>query len=327
MTRISVHRCLFLSLLPAAAWAASGLTAPVSGYAADPAAPEVRTILGLPGALHYGDPLPLPRGCTRVRVAPGRDFAWVERRGAAPAVLNLSGGSGQGLEPVEGAMAAADWVAFSPGAAAAALYSAAAGRLQVLTGLPDAPVVSRDLTAGGTPEQLVAAAVSDDGAILLAASHSAVYLIAPGGAPQMVLSGESILSLAMMPGGRNAVAADGGTGSLYLLQGLVSAPMARTLVSGIAGIGKVQPAWDGASVFVARPGPSAVSIVDVATGATQSYGVDVPPVTLDPLDIHDAFLISSAPGEAGWIFVRNGADARAVFVPAAAQGAAKGSQR
>ena len=327
MTRISAHRYFFLSVLPTAAWAATGLTAPVTGYFADPSAPELRSILGLPGALRYGDPLPLPRGTTCVRVAPGRDFAWVERGEAAPAVLFLSGGPVDRLTPVEGALAAAGWVAFSPGATAVVLYSSSSGRLQVLTGLPDAPRVSRDLDASVLPEQPVAAAVSDDGNLLLAASPGAVYLIPPAGAAQMVLSGGDIRSLAMMPNGLDAVAAEGSTGSVYLLRRLASAPVARTLVSGLVGIGKVQPAWDGGSVFVAQPGASAVSIVDATTGGAQSYGVDVPPVALDPLNIHDAFLISARPGEAGWIFLRNGPDARAVFVPAAAPSAEKGSRR
>jgi hypothetical protein len=177
------------------------------------------------------------------------------------------------------------------------------------------------------PEQPAAAAVSDDGNILLAASRSAVYLIPPGGAAQIALSGEKIHSLAMMPDGKGAVAAEGATGSVYLLQGLTSALVARTLVSGLEGIGKVQPAWDGATVFVAQPRARTVSIVDVVTGATQSFAVDVPPVALDPLGIRDAFLISSRPGETGWIFLRNGSDARAVFVPAVASGAERGSQR
>jgi len=327
MTEISLHRYFLLSLLPAAAWAATGLTAPVSGYAADPSAPELRVILGLPGALHYGRPLPLPRGTTSVRVAPGRDFAWVERGDAAPAVLTLSGGSVDGVAPVVGALAGADWVAFSPGAAAAVLYSSSSGRLQVLTGLPSAPQVSLDLDASVLPAVPAAAAVSDDGSVLLVASPGAVYLVPPGGAAQIVVSGQQFQALAMMPGGQGAVAADGATGSVYLIRNLPSGPQVRTLVSGLVGIGRVQPAWDGGSVFVAQPGAKTVSIVDVATGAAQSFGVDVPPVSLDPLGIRDAFLISSLPGETGWIFLRNGSEARAVIVPAAASGAEKGLGR
>jgi hypothetical protein len=218
-------------------------------------------------------------------------------------------------------------VAFSPGATAVVLYSSASRRLQVLTGLPDAPQVSLDLDSGTLPEQPAAAAVSDDGGILLAASRSAVYLVPAGGAAQIVLSGENIRSLAMLPDGKGAVAADAAAGSVYLLQNLTSAPVARALTSGLEGIGRVQPAWDGATVLVAQPGARTVSIVDVVAGATQSFAVDVPPVALDPLGIRDAFLISSRPGETGWIFLRNGSDARAVFVPAAASGTERGSQR
>ena len=141
-------------------------------------------------------------------------------------MLFLSSGSVDRVAPVEGALAAAGWVAFSPGATAVVLYSSSTGRLQVLTGLPDAPRVSLYLDASTLPEQPAAAAVSDDGNILLAASRSAVYLIPPGGAAQIALSGEKIHSLAMMPDGKGAVAAEGATGSVYLLQGLTSALVA-----------------------------------------------------------------------------------------------------
>src|SRR5262245_33744975 len=126
MSNQSIHRCLAAWLLPCAAVAATSMSGPVTGYVTRSSSTELRAILGVPGALRYSDPLSLPEGTTRVRVAPGREFAWLERSSDA-GILFLSGGLVDRFTAVSGAVAAADWVSFSPGAGSAVLFSASAG--------------------------------------------------------------------------------------------------------------------------------------------------------------------------------------------------------
>jgi hypothetical protein len=77
-------------------------------------------------------------------------------------------------------MPSADWIAFSPGAGSALLFSAAVSRLQVLSGLPDAPQVALDLDTATLPEQPTLGAVSDDGNLVLVASATTVYRLRDG---------------------------------------------------------------------------------------------------------------------------------------------------
>lgn len=130
-----------LLLLPAAVLLAAdaGLSGPIAGYLADPSLPVLRAITGVPGAYLFTGPLSLPDGVTRIHLAPAKDFALVEFAAAPPAVLFLAAGAADRVATLSAVMPAADWVAFSPGAASAVLFSSSAQRLQLLTGFPPRP--------------------------------------------------------------------------------------------------------------------------------------------------------------------------------------------
>ncbi|MBZ5620375.1 MAG: hypothetical protein LAQ69_16870 [Acidobacteriia bacterium] len=317
MTKLALHRCFLLVAVPALASAAESISGPVAGYVVDSSPAQLRAILGVPGAFGFSDPLSLPAGITRVRLAPGQDFALVECGTGAPGILFLKDGAVDRLAPIDGALTSADWVAFSPSAGSAILFSASANRLQVLSGLPDAPRVTIDLDAAMLPEQPRLGAVSDDGSLLLVASEVAVYRVPREGAAQVVLSAGAILSLAVLRNGTDVAVADPTTGSVQLVRNAASAPVARVLASGLDGIGEIFPAWDGQSLFVALPGAGAVASIDLVSGEVESLSSSVTPVGLIPLRNHDTFLISAKPRQPGWVFYRDGAAGRVVFIPAA----------
>jgi hypothetical protein len=277
----------------------------------------LRTIVGVPGAFAFSEPLPLPEGVTQVRLAPGQDFALVEQANGTPAILLLKGGAVDRLAPIDGAMPSADWIAFSPGAGAALLFSAAANRLQVLNGLPDAPRVALDLDGATLAEQPTLGAVSDDGSLVLVASATSVYRVPRGGAAQLVLSTGGVQSLTVLRNGADAAVSDATTGSIHLVRNAASNPAVRVLASGLDGIGAIFPSWDGQSVFVARPGAAAVSSIDLVSGEVQSFASPAAPVGLMPLRNRDTFLISAQTHQAGWVFFRDGMGSRVVFIPAA----------
>ena len=290
---------------------------PVAGYATDSSRTQLRTIFGVPGAFAFSEPLPLPEGVRQVRLAPGQDFALVERTNSAPGVLFLKAGAVDRLAPVEGAMPSADWIAFSPGAGSALLFSAAAHRLQVLSGLPDAPRVLLDLDAATLPEQPVLGAVSDDGSLVLVASGASVYRVPREGAAQVVLSAGGALcrsrccATAWMPRYRTPR-----TGSVQVVRNAASNPVVRVLASGLDGIGTVFPAWDGRSLFVTRPGVETVSSIDLVSGEVRSFPSAVAAEGLMPLRNRDTFLISARAHQPGWVFYRDGMAGRVVFIPA-----------
>ena len=194
-----------LLLAPGLFAADAGLSGPIAGYLADPTRPILRAISGVPGAYLLGDPIALPAGLTRLHLAPGKDFALAESGDAPPAVLFLAAGAVDRLIPLSGVMPSAEWVAFSTGAASAVLFSSAAGRLQVVTGLPDSPQVAFDLDASTLPEQPLSAAVSDDAKLVVMSSANSVYRLSAGGAPQLLLSAGRIASVAVLPNGEVAV--------------------------------------------------------------------------------------------------------------------------
>jgi hypothetical protein len=278
---------------------------------------ELRAIYGVPGSFQFGDPIPLPEGVTRVHLAPWQDFALAERGEAGLAILFLKSGAVDRVVAVNGGLPGADWVAFSPAGRSAVLYSSSANRLQIVTGLPDAPSVTLDLDAAVQPETPRTAGVSDDGKTLLMASATAVYLVRPGASAQLVLSGGDIPSVAFLRNRVDAVVLDRGTGSIHLLQNLDSAPAARLLAVGLDGVGRIFPAWDGESVFVSRPGAMELSSVDLASGLLRDFPSTVAPVKLIPLRNRDTFLISAKPGQPGWIFFQDGNTGRAVAILAA----------
>ncbi|HEV3198422.1 MAG TPA: hypothetical protein VGZ73_10950 [Bryobacteraceae bacterium] len=306
-----------LAALPGSLPGAATITGPVAGYVVESSGPGMRAILGVPGSFRFSDALPLPEGVTRIHLAPRQDFALVERADSRLAVLHLSGGAVDPVVAIDGAMAAADWVAFSPSGTSAILLSSSAGRLQLISGLPDTPRVAMELDSATLPERPRTAAVSDDGQTLLIASGRAVYLVRRDGAAQLLMQGREIVSVAVFRNGTDAAVSDRGAGSVHLLRNVSSAPVEQVLAAGLKGLGRLYPSWGGETIFVARPGARAVSSIDVASGEITSCDSAAGAVTLDPLRNRDTFLISARPHHPGWIYYCDGGLGRVVFVPAA----------
>lgn len=315
----STLRCGLLALVAAAISSGVDVAGPIAGYVADPSQPILRAISGVPGSYLFSDPLSLPAGVTRVHVAGVRDFALAQRGDAGLGILYLNGGAVDRVVDLPGAMASADWVAFSPSAGSALLFSAADRRLQLLTGFPGAPEVALNIDTAGLPEQPLNAAVSDDGSLLLIASRHSVYRVPHDGPAQLVLSTGQIVSLAILRNGTDAVLSERTTGSIHVLQNVANGTADRVLISGMGGIGKVYPGSDERSLIVARPGARLVSSVDLASGEIQDFPSPAPPAELLPLRNRDTFLISVRPGQPGGIFLRDGNSGRVLLVPAVAQ--------
>jgi hypothetical protein len=262
---------------------------PVAGYVATLSPPGLRPIFGIPGAARLGDPLPLPNGIAKIRVAPGQLYALAEQASGDPmAVLPLNGTAAGALAAIGGAFAQADLVAFSPSGSAAVLYSAAAGTVQVLAGLPQAAVVAREVALASQP---VALAISDDAAALVMADASgAIWLVdAP---PQFLYAVAQTAALAFVPGSRDMVVVDGGGNQVTLLQNVTGALTAKVL-------GTVnQPSAAvvaGQSVVVASAANARISTIDLGSGALTWLDAAASPDRLELLQTSGAVLFSAAP--------------------------------
>ena len=327
-----LHRYLLPAIVTGLAFASLALadgpiSGPVAGYVTDSSQSQLRAILGVPGALAFSEPLSLPDGMTRVRLAPGQDFALAESSNGAAGVLFLKAGAVDRLAAIDGGMPSADWIAFSPGAGSALLFSSDTHRLPVLNGLPNAPHVALDLDAGTLPEQPAMGTVSDDGSLVLVASAASVYRVSTDGTAQVVLSGAAIQSVTVLRNGADVAVADATTGSVRIVRNAASKPEAQVLSSGLDGIGTMFPSWDGQLLFVAQPGASSVSSIDLASGDVRAFPSSAAATALVPLRNRDTFLISAEADQPGWVFYRDGSDARTVFIPAAVPAARETAER
>jgi hypothetical protein len=295
---------------------AESLSAPVAGYITGAVKPELRAILGVPGAFRFSEPLALPEGITRIRLAPGRDFALVERAETGLGVLILRAGEVERVVPVEGTISQSEWAVFSGAGTAAMLYSSQASRLEILTGLPDEPRVAAELDSASLPELPITAAVSDDGSLVLVGTAQAVYLVSRSEAPRLIFSGAEILSVAVLRNGRDALVSDRGAGSLHVVENAGLSPASRVAATGLTDMGQVALSHDGVGAYVSRPAAGAIAFVNLSTGELRSTEAGVAPITLLPLRNRDTFLISERPRQPGWVFYREGEGGRVVFIPA-----------
>ncbi len=149
------------------------LGASVLGYASDPAA-GLRPLCGIPGAAMLGEAVDFEAALLAPVAAPDRDYFLALTSADAVPVVMLAGADGALTETrIPDAAPGADGIRLSPGGSAALLVHSAEAWAEVVSGLPDAPVVARriDFSATGfTPRLLV---VSDDGRLALAAPAAA----------------------------------------------------------------------------------------------------------------------------------------------------------
>jgi hypothetical protein len=139
------------------------------GFLFDPAAGAIRTIAGIPGAAIVGGAAAAARNAA---VAPGLGFVLLEEGPDQPLkIWQPEAPPERAMRSLEGALSA-DRIVFSPGGNAALLVRLADHAIQVITDLPDAPVIHAVTTA---PEPSRTFAVNDEGDVL--AGGDAVWLL------------------------------------------------------------------------------------------------------------------------------------------------------
>lgn len=181
-------------LAPASALAAdSHISAPVLGYLHDAEAANVRPIQGMPGASLIGDPLELPWTVAAAAMSPNGDLVLIT--GESTAWVLSSTGSRRQI-PELGTLAASSKTELflSPTGSAAAFLNRGANLMEIVTGLPDQPVVSHRMDAQFAGSAM---AVSDDGTLVLSAGPGGAYLARSSGGVERI--GESALDAAFRP--------------------------------------------------------------------------------------------------------------------------------
>jgi DNA-binding beta-propeller fold protein YncE len=320
--RMVFESLVLLAVAASPVFAQSGVAGPISGYVFDRSASVLRPILGIPGASLLGAGLDAGSQLTAAYVAPGQN--WVLAATAdGPVFLRLTGGAISRI-PVNGVTASPERVAFSPSGTAVALY--AAGRIQVVEGLPDAPRVTGALATGvsaRSSQESAAArsrrgvgsfAVSDDGLYVLYADGGSIRLWGAGGENFTVIEADSNAIVAFAPGGHKAAVADP-TGGVQLLGDVAGAGSRRSLAAASMAypVGLAFSA-DGGKLFLADAGARQVTAYDLAAGAQTVTSCDCVPAGLFAMG--GLFRLNDAGAAPLWLLDARSGDPRIVFVPA-----------
>jgi hypothetical protein len=285
------------------------------GYVFYESSRELRAILGVPGAAVFSEPMAIPRDVTQVHLAPGQPFALVERRESELALVPFAGTSLRDFVTVQGALRQPDLVEFSPTGVSLVLYSSTANRLQVISGLPAQPSVTRDVDLSNLAQTIRAVGISDDGGTVLVTSDSAVYDLVSPGVPQQLLSTSAAAVLAFFPNSRRAAIADSDAGLIYVWSGADSdAPV--LLSSQMIGLGRMQASPDGSNLWITNPSAQSVLRLDSRSSDMETFPLETNPVLMLPMSYRETYLVSAQAGQPAWVLVKQEAGVVTVLVPA-----------
>jgi hypothetical protein len=288
--------------------AESQIEGPKLGFAYDRQAAAVRPILGIPGSALFGEPIALD--LKNAIVSPSQNFA-IGASGDDSAVQILVFADAK-LRPLQGAHAAPDRIVLSPNGTAAALVSGS--HLQIFSGLPsDSPVTGEfDLTAAPT-----ALAISDDGAIVLAATAesetSALYSYALDGSSKRLLTAGQITSIAFLNLSHDAVFADAAQRNVILLRDATDA----SIVSNVDQPTAIAASLDNRTILVTSAASHSITTVSLADGASVSTPCGCTPVTLARLQGGAVFRVTDVGDGPAWLFDSSGPEPRVFFIPQA----------
>ncbi len=300
------------------------LAGPVAGYVYDAGARALRPVVGIPGASLLGDALDLGYAVEAAQVAPRQDTALVVGDGGARFVR--LGASGAAALICEGLAAAPEGVAYSPSGSAAAVY--AAGRVQIVAGLPDAPHIAGAVSIGAVQRRssrfavgrirlsALPLAVSDDGRYVLASSGGSIRLSGIAGENFSVMEGGTGALIAFAPGGHDAAVAD--AAGVAVVRDVAGAGVRRVLASADPG---ARPAaglafsGDGRKLLLAAGG--SIAVFNVETGERGDIDCGCEATTLLPMG--GWFRLNEAGAAPLWLLDVRTDEARVVFVPARAE--------
>ena len=304
-------------LLAGSATAQSGsttITEPVLGLVFDAGAQTIHNLMGIPAASRVdgtiGDGTPL----SAVAISSQQAYALAQDSTGATILVSSSG-----QQPLAGVRAGALLAAVSPGGAAAAVYFGDTGKASVLTGLPGAPQMLREVTLDGPPSAL---AVSDDGASLAAVvnlgpNQATVFFYSADGAGQALLSDRSFPSLEFVPGSTTLVMAT--QTAVYLYQARQGLQLLTDQRDGVTNVVGAAASADGARVFIGM-GSGQVAVRDLAASTQTLVSCSCQPTGMWRLRGKAVFRLNELGAGPLWVVDGDATVPRILFVAVPAGG-------
>jgi len=295
------------------------VVSPVAGYVFDGAA--LRPITGVMGGATLGNALALGLTATAAAISPQLDSAVVT---ASDGSLHLFSLSGQTAAEVawSGAPRAPALVAYSPSGTSAALY--VSGRIQVVSGLPNAPLAAFSVELAKSPARPssrsasaapTAMAVSDDAAWLLVAGEGRVRLLGASGSSGVLIDEVRAVGVAFAPGGHAAAVLSGAGPWLDVYPDVAAAPAQRIAAPGLADPVGLAFSADGKLVLAASRSGNPVAIFDLAAVGIATV-LDCSCAPTGVARIGKFFRLTEAGAGPVWLVDFSTNPARIVFVPA-----------
>jgi hypothetical protein len=289
------------------------INGPVAGYVFDKAARALRPVLGLPGASSLGSPINWRNRVDQAFIAPKLDSAVGVTSEGAFRLFRVRDGIVTELAVSGLAQASPPYsVAFSPSGSSVALY--AANRVQLVSGLPDAPVVggSIDLTAAGVPSAL---AVSDDARALLVSVNTSVRFFELYADMGKLIDTAPGAQVAFAVGGHDAAVADSGVG-VVLFRDLAGDGASQVIAppgENTAAFTALAFSADGKALYLASAAAQTVTQLDLTAGALTRIPCSCSPTALARMG--SVFRLTELGGDPLWLLDAPESSPRIVFVP------------
>jgi hypothetical protein len=163
---------------------------PLIGYLPDGS--RIRPMNGLPAAGAIGAAIDTARDFSRIAISPRQNFALASAADTGEVMVVKPGIN---LTTITGAAKNPDILAISPHGSSAALWFSSTGKLQIVSGLPDAPAV-RTVDASFLSDSPLALAISDDAQWSAGLWSAGVYAFGPSGTVIPVQTDPGVVALA-----------------------------------------------------------------------------------------------------------------------------------
>lgn len=270
---------------------------------------RIRPVYGIPAAAAVGVPIPADQDFSQVAASPGRNYVLVS---AADTGIVSIYTSDHALVPLDGAGGAPDLVVLSPRGSSAVLWFTSLNRVQIVTGLPDAPAI-RQVDASFLGSAPGALAISDDGAWIAGTWTSDAYALGPNGEVNR-LPVESATALGFFQGNHNLAAA--GAAGLQTVTGIENFAVVSNLLT--SADSSLQPVAVAATsdnkTLVLADQSGSVTAIDIASGTATASGCGCQPAGLFGMG-PSAFRLTGLDGGAFKLF--DAASGEILFVPLA----------
>ena len=300
----------------------SRVTGPTLGFLFDAHSGSLFRMPGIAGAASLGNRLEVGFRISQAVVGPQQDFVMVTRAGDRQALLIRFLAGAVGVSSLGAATAGVDRIALSPNGLNAALYDAAQGKLTIVTGLPLAPSIVRNVDVSGLTGELTALAIGDDADNVLVASADAdagsVFALRAEGNLAPVYTGGRVSAIRFLDGRQDAAFADASLGRVYLARGLASQVTLELLAGEQDGITlpvAIEASRDSRVLFVANRDSGVIASIDRDSRAVAQFSCQCTPTLLNRLTGDSVFQLTDPSEQPVKIFDGGARGPRVLAIP------------